>query len=374
MRRVSLWALWLVPLIFIGCSGEDERRETSHRSIPVYTAKAAREKAERTLALVGHVEASASVRLASQVTGQLMEVLVEPGHYVEAGQLIFRLDQRTFQAALNQARAALDRDTAQLTRARRDLDRYKSLVSKNHVTQQQYELSLSEVASLEATINLNTAAVESAQVQLGYTDIVAPISGRTGAILIDPGNIVRENDMPILIINTISPAEVSFAVPERHLPELNRRLRQGAVEVEVLPEGDQGDPVRGLLTTIDNTVNRETGAVAMRARFDNADERLWPGQFVRVSITMEEIPEALVIPFRAALEGLSGQYVYLTSQEEEGAAPTVEPRQVRAVLLDKARLQVLEGLEEGDEVVVDGQLNLYPGARVEILPDPENLR
>ena len=372
MRRISLLAFLLVPLICVGCSGQDERREAGPRSIPVYTAKAAQERAERTLALIGHVEPSASVRVASQVTGQLMEVLVEPGHYVETGQLLFRLDQRTFQAALNQARAALDRDTAQLTRARRDLDRYKSLVSKNHVTQQQYELSLSEVTSLEATMNLNIAAVESAQVHLGYTNIVAPISGRTGTILIDPGNIVRENDMPILIINTISPAEVSFAVPERHLPELNRRLRRGAVEVQVLPEGDQGEPVRGVLATIDNTVNRETGAVAMRARFDNADERLWPGQFVRVSITMEEFPNALVIPFRAALEGLAGQYVYVTRQgEESGDSPTVEPRQVRAVLLDNTRLQVLEGLEEGDEVVVDGQLNLYPGARVEILPDPE---
>jgi len=371
MRRISLLASLLVTLIGIGCSGEDEKREARHRSIPIYTAKVTQEKAERTLALVGHVEPSASVRLASQVTGQLMEVLVQPGHYVEAGQLLFRLDQRTFQAALNQVRAALDRDTAQLTRARRDLDRYKSLVSKNHVTQQQYELSLSEVASLEATINQNTAAIENAQVNLGYTNIVAPISGRAGAILIDSGNIVRQNDMPLLIINTISPAEVSFAVPERHLSELNRRLRQGAVEVQVLPEGDQGAPVRGALTTIDNTVNRETGTVAMRARFANADERLWPGQFVRVSITMEEFPEALVIPFRAALEGVAGRYVYVTRQEKESdAPPTVEPRQVRTELLDNARLQVLEGLEEGDEVVVDGQLNLYPGARVEILSDP----
>ena len=192
-------------------------------------------------------------------------------------------------------------------------------------------------------------------------------------MLVDAGNIVKANDTLLLVINTISPAEVSFAVPEKYLPELNRRLRAaragasnatGRVEVRVLPEGDRGQPVSGDLVSIDNAVNRDTGSVAMRAAFVNADERLWPGQFVRVYIVMEEMPAALVIPFRAVLEGVSGQYVYVL---EKDSSVTVRP--VRTILLDNRRLQVVEGLAAGERVVTDGQLNLFPGALAEDLPD-----
>lgn len=357
-------------LAFSGCSDTDGAGG-GRRAVPIRTAIVKQEDVQQTLAVVGHVEASASVRLASQVSGQLMESLAQPGHYVKQGQLLFRLDPRTFQAAVDQAQAVVNRDEAELRRARQDVVRYKSLAANNFLSQQQYELAFTEVASLEATIQQDKAALQSARIELGYTSITAPISGRIGEILIDPGNIIKSNDMTLLVINTVSPAEVSFSVPEKYLPELNRRLRQGSVEVRARVEGDRDEtPITGYLKVIDNTVNRDTGTVAMRALFENADERLWPGQFVRVSIVMEAVPDALIMPFRAVLEGMAGQYVYLVGEDK-----TVSARPVRTILLENGFLQVLDGLAENDEVVTDGQLNLFPGALVEVLaadvkPDP----
>jgi multidrug efflux system membrane fusion protein len=296
-----------------------------------------------------------------------MECFVQPGHYVHAGDLLFMLDQRTLQAELNQARAVLDRDNAKLAQARQDLTRYKSLAAGDFLSKQQYEQSFSEVTALDATIKQDQAAIESAEVQLGHTKIHAPIAGRIGEILVDPGNIIKANDLPLLVINTISPAEVSFSVPEKYLPEINQRMRKGSVEVRVLPEGDRGELVSGALTVIDNTVDRETGTIAMRARFENSDERLWPGQFVRVYIVMEAVPDALIIPFKAVLEGVIGQYVYVTEQAQGIEGQTVQPRPVKTVLLDKNHMQIIDGLTANEEIVTDGQLNLFPGARVEIL-------
>ncbi|MDR2891884.1 MAG: efflux RND transporter periplasmic adaptor subunit [Deltaproteobacteria bacterium] len=350
------------------CSSGEDGPGGSSRKVPVKTIQVVEQQVQQTLAVVGHVEPSASVRLTSQVNGQLMESFVQPGHRVKAGQLLFRLDPRSYRAAVSQAKAVLARDNAKLALARQDLTRYKGLAARDFLSKQQYEQSLTEVAALEATISEDKALLEAAEVQLGHTTISAPIAGRVGELLVDPGNIVAAGATELLVINTISPAEVSFAVPEKYLPELNRRLRAGSVEVRVLPEGDRGEAVSGQLTIIDNTVNRDTGTVAMRAAFANLDERLWPGQFVRVYIVMEEVPQALVIPFRAVLEGVSGQYVYVVDTADEDHRVVVRP--VRTVLLDSSSLQVMEGLKAGEIVVTDGQLNLFPDAPVEILADP----
>ncbi|MDR2826222.1 MAG: efflux RND transporter periplasmic adaptor subunit [Deltaproteobacteria bacterium] len=378
LKHCFRWVI-LISFLFLntGCKNESGENSSASRPVPVRTALVEQGAAQQTLAVVGHVEASASVKLSAQVNGQLMECFVQPGHYVQAGDLLFRLDQRTLQAELNQAGAVLDRDKARLDQARQDLTRYKSLAAGDFLSKQQYEQSLSEVVALDATIKQDQAAIESAEVQLGHTKIHAPIAGRIGEILVDPGNIVKANDLPLLVINTISPAEVSFAVPEKYLPEINQRMRKGPVEVLVLPEGDRGEPVSGVLTVIDNTVDRETGTIAMRARFENSDERLWPGQFVRVYIVMEAVPDALIIPIKAVLEGVIGQYVYVTEQVQHTAGQDTDaakaafksgqPRPVKTVLLDKTRMQIIDGLTVNEEIVTDGQLNLFPGARVEIL-------
>lgn len=362
-RKLPTFFSFLVLFaLFAGGCSDKENTAQGGRPVPVRTAAVAMDDVQQTLAVIGHVEASASVSVVAQVNGQLMEVLVRPGHYVKAGQLLFRLDRRTHEAALKQAEAMLARDNAQLRRARQDLGRYKALADRNYTSRQQYEQSLAEVESLEASIAEDNAIIDHAKVELGHTEISAPISGRVGEILLDPGNIIKAGDQTLLLINTISPAKVSFSVPEKHLPELNRRMRQGKVEVRVLPEGDQGAPVSGTLSSIDNAVDRDTGSIAMQAVFPNTDERLWPGQFVRVYIVMEAVPDALVIPFRSALEGMTGQYVYVVDSEHR-----VMPRPVKSYLIGNNRLQVSDGLAAGEIVVTDGQLNLYPGAKVEIV-------
>ncbi|MCL1889681.1 MAG: efflux RND transporter periplasmic adaptor subunit [Desulfovibrionaceae bacterium] len=330
------------------------------RAVPVRVAVVRAEEVRQTLSVIGHVEPSATVRVTAQVGGQLMEARVQPGSQVLEGDLLFLLDQRTFQSALNQAEAALSSSQAQLRRAQQDLIRYKQLTSQNFLSQQQYEQSLMEVETLQASIAQNQAVRENAELQLAHATILAPIAGRVGEVLVHPGNNVKANENTLLVINTVSPADLRFAVPERFLPELNRRLRGGQVEVLAKPEGDQGEAILGQLTLIDNEVDKNTGTIAMRARFANSDERLWPGQFARVSIVLEALDDALVIPANAILEGLSGRYVYVL--REDGR---VAPRNVSVTDLGDGRVLVADGLDLGETVVTDGQLNLAPGSRAE---------
>jgi multidrug efflux system membrane fusion protein len=287
---------------------------------------------------------------------------VRPGHQVKKGDLLFKLDPRSFKSSLSQAEASLSSNQAQLRRAQQDLNRYKTLSSQNFLSQQQYEQSQAEVETLQAAIAQYQAIRENAALQLSHTTITAPINGRTGEVLVDPGNNIKANDSTLLVINTISPADVRFSVPERFLPELNRRFRSAPVEVNVLPEGDRGEPISGVLTVIDNAVDRNTGAISMRARFANKDERLWPGQFVRVNIVMDSIPDALIIPEGAILEGIYSRYVYVL--QEDGR---VVNRDISAVDLAGGMCMVTAGLSPGELVIIDGQLNLMPGSLAEAI-------
>lgn len=353
----------LGPLLLNGCSEEKNRGQArGGRLVPVRVAVVKNEAVEQTLSVIGHVEASASVRVTSQVGGQLLESRVKPGSQVKAGAILFKIDPRSFQSTLNQTEATLKRDRAQLNRARQDLERYRVLASKDFLSQQQYEQSLTEVESLEATITQNEAVRDNARLNLSHTVISAPISGRVGEALVDPGNNIKASETVMLVINTIRPADVRFSVPERFLPELKRRSAQGKVMVSVQPEGDKGEPISGELYVIDNEVDRNTGTIAMRARFSNSGERLWPGQFVRVNIIMESIPDALVVPQAAVLEGLSARYVYVL--DADGVAGS---RDIQGDFLPDGRAIIHAGLASGEIVVIDGQLNLAPGIRAEII-------
>lgn len=365
-RTLKGGCLFLTLALAFGCS-ENKSGGTAQqgRLVPVRAATVKTEPVEQTLSVIGHVEASASVKVTSQVGGQLLESRVRPGSRVRAGAVLFKIDPRSFQATLNQAEASIKGNRAQLRRARQDLERYRVLASKDFLSQQQYEQSLTEVESLEATIAQSEAVRDNAQLNLSHTAINAPISGRVGEVLVDPGNNIKANETVLLVINTIRPANVSFSVPERYLPELKRRLGEGHVTVTVRPEGDKGTPISGELYLIDNEVNRSTGTIAMRARFANNDERLWPGQFVRVNIIMDDIPAGLVIPQSAILEGISSRYVYVVNAE--GA---VQNRDIESQFLPDGRALISNGLKQDEIVVTDGQLNLAPGSRVEILGEP----
>ncbi len=362
-KKIFFSAYILICFFLCACSDDaSSPQQRRDHAVPVRVAEVLSDDVDQILNVIGHVEASATVKVTAQVGGQLLEAKVRPGHQVKAGALLFRIDPRSFQASLNQADAALASNSAQLRRARQDLARYKKLASQDFLSQQQYEQSLTEVETIEASIEQNSAVRANALLNLEHADIKAPIAGRVGEVLVDPGNNIKANDATLLVINTISPADVKFSVPERFLPELNRRFRAGKVEVRVLPEGDSGPPVAGALTVIDNEVDRTTGTISMRARFANTDERLWPGQFTRVSIVMEAVKNALVIPDTAIMEGTNGRYVYVL--QEDG---TVKNRDVAAEDLPDGRVLVTSGLALGERVVVDGQLNLMPGVKVEVI-------
>lgn len=354
-----------LALLAAGCSdGGRSGAGRQGRLVPVRASVVTPQDIKQTLSIIGHVEPSATVQVTSQVSGQLMESHVRPGSQVKAGAVLFTIDPRSFQASLNQAEASLKGNRAQLRKARQDLERYRVLASKDFLSQQQYEQSLTEVESYEATIAQNEAVRDNAILNLSHATISAPISGRVGKVLVDAGNNIRANDTVMLVINTIKPADVRFSVPERFLPELKRRLANDKVVVSVQPEGDAGEPIAGALYLIDNQVDRNTGTILMRASFANADERLWPGQFVRVHIVMDDVAGALVIPQSAVLEGLSSRYVYVV--DEDGS---VQNRDIVCEFLQDGRAFVLSGLQAGETVVIDGQLNLAPGSRVEIISD-----
>lgn len=354
----------MLPLLLLACSDGGEARR-AERPAQVRALLLTVQEARQTLNVVGHVRPSAAVRVTAQVSGQLLRAEARPGSQVKEGDLLFQIDPRSFRSSLNQAEAALSSSRAQLRRAQQDMARYGQLASQNFLSRQQYEQSQLEVETLRAAIDQNTAILENAALQLEHTSIRAPISGRAGELLVDPGNNIKANDSILLVINTISPALVSFSVPERFLPELNRRLRAGKVEALALPEGDKGPPVSGYLVSIDNEVDSSTGAVSLRARFDNADERLWPGQFVRVSVIMEAVPEALIVPESAVLEGLTGRYVYVLGEDGR-----VSDRAIEGIELDGGRVMVSHGLSAGETVITDGQLNLLPGGKAEVISAP----
>lgn len=355
-------AALLLTLLVAACSADQSQSKGSRGAVPVRANVVKQESVQQTLAIIGHVEPSATVNVSARVSGQITECFVHPGQYVKAGDRLFQLDQRSFIAQVNQAQAVLKREETRLKQAQQDLGRNRTLVKNDFLSRQEYDQSQTDVATQQATIAQNKAALEIAELELSYTVINAPITGRIGQILIDPGNVIKANEATLLVINTISPAELSFSVPERFLPELNRRFRNSKIAVKALPEGDKGEPVTGYLTLIDNSVDRTTGTVTLRATFENTDERLWPGQFVRVSIIMEALDKAVVIPFQAVLEGISGQYVYLIDAENR-----VKETPVKTIMLEDGRLLVTQGLKGGENVVIDGQLNLVPGARVQIL-------
>lgn len=364
--NLILLSFLALTLGLYSCSGDKGGGQTRQsRPVPVRTIEVQAESVEQTLSVIGHVEPSASVHLTAQVGGQLMESWVKPGSQVKAGAVLFKLDPRSFQAKLNQTEASLKRERAQLKKAKQDLERYRLLASKDFLSQQQYEQSLTEVESLDANIAQSEAVRENAQLDLSHTTVIAPISGRVGEVLIDPGNNIKANETVLLIINTIRPADVRFSVPERFLPELKRRNSNGKVIVNVLPEGDQGKPIAGELSVIDNEVDRTTGTIAMRARFTNSSERLWPGQFVRVSIVMDALKDALVVPQSAVLEGLSSRYVYVVTPDG-----TLSYRNIKSGDLRDGRTIIHEGLSKGEIVVTDGQLNLAPSSHVEIVEGP----
>ena len=328
--------------------------------VPVALTQAVRKAMPLELSAIGTVEASSSVAVRSQITGALTAVNFKEGEDVVEGQVLFRLDRRPFEAALKQAEANLERDRAQAANASSQAQRSRELATRGIATREQVETTTTTAAALEATVGADRAAVENATIQLQYATIVAPISGRTGELMVHPGNLVRANDQtPLVVINQVTPVQVSFGVPERQLGVLKKHMAQGSLRVEARPPGDTEAPVVGRIAFVDNAVDASTGMIQIKGTFPNADHRLWPGQFVNVVTLLATDPNAIVVPSVAIQVGQQGSYVFIAKPDH-----TVDLRPVVVARTNGAESVVENGIQEGETVVTDGQLRLVPGSRI----------
>jgi len=337
------------------------RGAAQNQAVPVTVAPVVQKSMPLTIDQIGTVIAASTVAVRAQITGELKAVNFKEGDDVQQGQVLLTLDKRPLEAALQQAQATLDRDLAQAANAKAQAARYQDLLKRGIATHEQVDQMVSQAAALEATVAADRAAVESAKVQLDYATITAPISGRTGLLQVHVGNLVRANDTnPIITINKITPVYVSFAVPEAQLPELKRYMARGELPVTAeAPDDDKAS--KGRLTFIDNAVDQTTGTIKVKGTFPNEDKRLWPGQFVNVSVTLTSDPTAIVVPSLAVQNGQQGQYVFVVKPDQ-----TVELRTVKVARGNGEESVIQSGLQAGETVVTDGQLRLTPGARVTV--------
>jgi len=315
---------------------------------------------------IGSVQSIAMVVIKSRVDGQIAEVNFEEGQDVKEGDLLFTIDNRTFEAQLAQSQAQLARDRAQYDRAELELRRQTDLASRAAATQQKLEDAQMAQRVYDAAMHADEAAIENAKVNLSYTTIRSPITGRAGAVNLKRGNVVKSNDtttnaVPLVTITQMKPIYVTFTVPERHLSDIRAAFDKSEHLPVVVAIPGQPEPIPGTLTFIDNQVDVATGTIALKATFPNDDLRLWPGQFVNVTLKLGVQPNAVVVPSAATQVGQNGPYVFVVKPDS-----TVELRLIGIDRTINDKTVIASGLAAGERVVVDGQLRLGNGTRVNV--------
>jgi len=363
--------LWLILLSFFislpACSEGQSDLPQKTPPVPVTVGTVVQKTVPVVVKTIGNVEAYTSVSVKARVSGELQRVHFDEGQEVKEGDLLFTIDPRPYEAVLKEAQAKLARDRALLKKAQDDARRYGRLIKDDLISREQYDQIMANAQALAATVQADAAAVEHARLQVGYCFIHAPVSGRTGSILINQGNLIKAEDEknPIVVIHQIQPIYVSFSVPEKYFPAIKAAKDLGNLPVAAIIAGDEPHPLQGMLTFIDNQVDPTTGTVRLKGTFKNSEKRLWPGQFVEVSLELASQPHALVIPAQAVQTGQGEQYVYVVKPDQ-----TVDYRTVKVERVMDGEAVVQKGLAAGEQVVTDGQLRLVPGARVEIKAEP----
>ncbi len=330
-------------------------------TVPVRIAEVVVRSMPIEVRVVGHAEPMTSVAIRARVGGEITKVHFRQGDDVAAGAILFTLDSRPLEAALAEATANLERDRARAKNAADDEKRYAELVAKDYVTREQYEAARTNAQALGAAVKADEAAVGNARLQLGYATLRSPIAGRTGSLFVHEGNLVRATeDKPLVVVNQVRPIQVSFAVAEDRLPEIRRESAARRLSVTARPQGPGELPESGSLAFIENSVDRATGTILLKASFPNTSGALWPGQFVDVALALQNQPQAIVVPATALQTGQKGTYVYVVKDDS-----TVDVRPVELARQVDAFAVIAKGLKAGERVVVDGQLRLSPGAKVE---------
>jgi multidrug efflux system membrane fusion protein len=324
----------------------------------VLTAKVEQRTVPIEIRNFGNVEAYSTIAVKSQVTGVLTDVNFTEGQMVKKGDLILTIDPRSSEAALKQAIANLNKDEVLLKNAEKEQQRQTDLLKKGFVSQELYDQAVTSTDADRSSVEADKAAVENARLQLEYCYIKAPVDGITGTMAVDKGNVVKLNDITMVTINQIKPIYVSFTVPQQYLPRIQKYMSAGPLDVTA-SASQAGDVISsGVLSFVDNSV--DTGSIRLRATFDNNDMRLWPGQFVNVGLILTQEPNVLVIPSQAVLTSQTGQHVFIVKTDM-----TVEIRPVTVERRLDGRL-VVKGVEAGETIVTDGQINLVEGTSVQI--------
>ena len=350
----------LCMLLAPACSGEKQAPPPA--AVPVMVAEVKTQTVPVEIRNIGNVEPYSTVGIKSRIAGQLVKVNFKEGQDVKQGDLLFVIDPRPYEAALKQVEANLEKDRALAGKARSDLKRYAELIQKQFVSQQDYDQAKATSESLAAGVNADQVAVENAKLNLSYCYIKAPITGRTGSLLANQGNMIKENaDTVMLVINQIQPIYATFAVPEKNLPILKKFMAEEKIKVDAVIPTDPEHPEAGVLTFINNTVDPATATIQCKATYDNANKRLWPGLFVNVVVKLTEEPNAILVPSQAIQSGQEGQFVWVVKPDL-----TVETRPVETERSLKGDVVVKQGLQAGERVVTDGQIRLVKGAKVEI--------
>jgi len=397
IRRLSTILIAVLVCLYSGCSSQTAQTASKPAGppqmppAPVSVAVASKQSVPNQLTAVGTVEASEVVQVKSQIAGELTAVHFKEGADIQQGDLLFEIDKRPYVEALRQAQAALARDTAQKAQAEaneaRDRAQAKSadadaarnlqLAKEGIMSQSQADQSTATADALHQSIHADQAAIESAKaaiesdraaiatanLNVSYCDIRAPISGRAGNLLVNTGNLVKVSDAALVVINRLAPAFVSFGVPQQNLPSIRANQAKHRLPVQVTFQNDPGKTETGALSVIDNAVDTGSGTIHLKATFDNRDRMLWPGQFVNVAVTLDTTQDATVVPSEAVQAGQRGQIIYVVKEDH-----SVELRPV-VTGATVGRLTVIQqGVAPGETVVTDGQLRLFPGAHVVILP------
>jgi membrane fusion protein, multidrug efflux system len=356
-RAGVLIVLFMQAIVLAACSHSTP--PSVEGAVPVSVAKVQQKSVPDLLDAVGSVEAINSVAVKSLVDGQLLESHVKDGQDVKKGQLLFKIDPRPAQAALAQTNAALARDVAARDLAAAQVARYKPVAAKGFISADQMQQYLTSYEAAAASVKVDQANVEASKLTLGYTDIYAPLDGRAGRILVQAGNLVKANDtQALLTINQLAPIFVNFAVPGQYVDRVRAAQAGGALAVAATGDGIAGR-ISGELAFVDNAVDPATNTVKLRAEFINADERLWPGQFVSISLNLGSDADALTVPDAAVKAGPHGSYVFVIKADNRAGQRAVDV--VRSVEGDT---MIAKGLVAGETVVVDGQSRLVDGTLV----------
>jgi multidrug efflux system membrane fusion protein len=357
----------IVCACFLGCtSSADTKQQKAQaagpRAVSVATAQVQRQDVPVYLTGLGAVTAFNTANIKSRVDGQIMKVNFREGQTVKQGELLIEIDSRPFQVQLEQMQAQLFRDQAQLRDAQLNLQRYTSLIPSGSIAQQQVDTQKALVDQLEGTVRTDQAQIDNAKLQIVYCHITAPFAGRVGLRQVDPGNIVHASDTnPMLILTQLQPIAVIFTLTEDVLRNVSQHMQKGTLEVDAFSRDNQTKLATGKLLTIDNQIDPTTGTAKLKAVFDNADNQLWPNQFVNANLLLETRKNSTVVPTAAILRGPQGTFVYSVNPDK-----TVQDRQVTVSLTQGDTTVITAGLNPGDMVVTDGQDKLQRGSRIEM--------